>query len=832
MKSQQPLVSIIILAYNGRAYLIDCLESVCKLTYANVETIVVDNASVDGSALLVEQNFPQVRLIKNRRNLGFAGGNNVGLMAARGEMMVLLNQDTVVAENWLAELVNAIQDEPYIGIAGCKIYNADGQTLQHAGAYLRPNALSGHYGRDEPDHGQYDHPRDVDYVTGAAFAITRQVIDCCGLFDTGYHPAYYEEADLCLIAKRLGFRVMYIPTAIVIHHEAVSSGGISATYLYRYHKNRLRFVLKNFSWPDFWRTFAKSEIEWFRYHKPPGNNLPLLKAYLHNLVILPAILSARRRQRLISSASIDLNHPLSPNDHLAEALPAQSERSAPPPDIAQPLSREKKSMQSTATPRRILILGGCPLPFENQLKTYSVGLRTWQLTEPLVQDGHEICLIASRLLYQYPSGTKQVEKIVKDNLTYYSVDNAVFEGTEFVQTMYDDFQPDCIVAANSFPSYIATCLQSERPLWADLNGHLMTEAQSAAHAFDDDHYLDHFLAYEKRVVQRADVFSTSGEPQRYATLGELGLLKRLNKKTAEYKFVHTIPNAVDPVAYHATKQVIRGIKAADTDFVVLWSGGYNTWADIDTLFTGLEKAMAHNASIKFVSTGGAIKGHDEVTYPKFQSLVQRSIHKDRFFLCDWVPREDVPNYYLECDVGVNIDKDTLEGVLGTRTRIYDWTKAALPTLTTNICELTQIMARENICYPIPLNDPEALAERLLYLAGHREELKACGEKARNYFFSQMTFEQTTMPLRQWVQNPQHAPDWDPAAPKFETSPAVMPTQDLLGRLAEQERLTRHLYKQVMTLDHALNEIRATRWWKLARVYWGLRERGREYFKLF
>ncbi|MCB0207981.1 MAG: glycosyltransferase [Anaerolineae bacterium] len=830
MTELPPLVTIIILVYNGQDYLPACLESIARLTYPNFETIAVDNASTDGSVALIRQYYPHIQLIQNPRNLGFGGGNNVGLKAAQGDVMVLLNQDTVVDTRWLTELVNTIQNDPTIGIAGCKIYNADGQTLQHAGAYLLPNALSGHVGRDEPDHGQYDQLHDVEYVTGAALAVTRQVIDYCGLLDPGYYPAYYEEADLCFSARRMGFRVIYVPSATVVHHETVSSGGISSAYLYRYHKNRLRFVIKNFNWPDLKQKFAKFELDWLRYHKPPGNNLPLLKAYLYNLFTLPATLTARRRYQPTGQPISGSKRALSPNNNRVEIPSSAPKLSSLAPTAPQLLKREINTMISDRNQKRILILGGCPLPFENQLKTYSVGLRTWQLTEPLLKDGHEVCLVASRLLYQYPAGTKPVEKTVNSNFTYYSVDNALFEGTDFVQTIHNEIQPDCIVAANSFPSYIAAGLHTECPLWADLNGHLMTEAQSAAHAFDDDHYLDHFLAYEKRVVQRADIFSTSGQPQRYATLGELGLLKRLNKKTAGYTFVHTIPNAVDPVVYHPTKPVIRGYKATDTDFVVLWSGGYNTWADIDTLFTGLEMAMAHHPSIIFVSTGGAIKGHDEVTYPQFQSRVKNSPYRHRFHLCDWVPREDVPNYFLEADVGVNVDKDTLEGVLGTRTRIYDWTKAALPTLTTNICELTQIMTREKICYTIPLNDPDALCERLLYLADHRDELKACGQRARDYFFSQLTFEQTTMPLRQWVQQPHHAPDWRPTPLKPELAPVDLSHQELLGRLQEQERLTHHLYEQVTTLNQALNDIRATRWWKLATAYWSVGAWSKENFK--
>ncbi|MEW5871694.1 MAG: glycosyltransferase family 2 protein [Chloroflexota bacterium] len=290
--SAPALVSIIVLAYNGQAYLRVCLEAVCRQDYPNFETIVVDNASRDGSAVLVRRDFPGVQLVENRRNLGFAGGNNLGMRLARGEIIVLLNHDTVVEPTWLSELVKAVQSDPAIGIAGCKIYNPDGRTLQHAGGWFLPNGLSNHYGRDEVDQGQYEQPRPVEYVTGAALAIRRQVIERCGGLDPGYFPAYFEEADWCLRARKAGYQVVYAPAARLVHHESVWSSVTSPRFLYTYHKNRLRFVLKNYTRAQL-AAAVKFEIGWLRRYKPPR---VLWLAYLVNLLRLPLTLAARWRQ--------------------------------------------------------------------------------------------------------------------------------------------------------------------------------------------------------------------------------------------------------------------------------------------------------------------------------------------------------------------------------------------------------------------------------------------------------------------------------------------------------------------------------------------------------
>jgi GT2 family glycosyltransferase len=140
-------VSVIIPIWNGSEYLHACLDSLMAHDYPIFEIIAVDNASVDGSAELIARHYPQVRLIRNAVNLGFAGGCNAGLKAAQGDILVLLNQDVIVQPGWLRALVKALQ-KPKIGIVGCKMLYPDGRTIQHAGGWIEwPLGLAHHYGR-------------------------------------------------------------------------------------------------------------------------------------------------------------------------------------------------------------------------------------------------------------------------------------------------------------------------------------------------------------------------------------------------------------------------------------------------------------------------------------------------------------------------------------------------------------------------------------------------------------------------------------------------------------------------------------------------------------
>jgi GT2 family glycosyltransferase len=257
-REQAIKVSVIIPVWNGRQYLRDCLDALLGQGYADCEIIVVDNASSDGSGCFVSESYPNVRLVRNEQNLGFAGGCNAGLRTAQGELLVLLNQDTVVRPGWIVALVNALQ-EPDIGVAGCKILYPDGETIQHAGGWIGwPLGLAYHYGRGERDEGQWDSPRTVEYVTGAAMALRRDVLDRVGLLDEGFWPGYFEDTDLCCRVRDAGYKVLYVPSATLTHQENTSIRD-PHTIARACQRGRLRFVLKRLSPERFLAEFVPAE---------------------------------------------------------------------------------------------------------------------------------------------------------------------------------------------------------------------------------------------------------------------------------------------------------------------------------------------------------------------------------------------------------------------------------------------------------------------------------------------------------------------------------------------------------------------------------------------
>jgi GT2 family glycosyltransferase len=251
--------SLIVINWNGGAFLENCLKSLLSEVTKDDEIIVVDNDSSDDSVDLLRARFPEVKLVCNARNLGYAGGANAGLTQARSDVLILLNPDVQVHAGWLDALKCALQIEA-TGVAGCKLLYPGEQIIQHAGGSIHfPLGNARHLGYRERDLGQWDQEREVDYVTGAAIAIRRDVIDRVGVFDIEFYPAYFEEVDFCFRARAAGFHVQYIPWAVATHYEYAALEDQGEAFFRYYHRNRLRFVLKHKGIRFFLDEFAPAE---------------------------------------------------------------------------------------------------------------------------------------------------------------------------------------------------------------------------------------------------------------------------------------------------------------------------------------------------------------------------------------------------------------------------------------------------------------------------------------------------------------------------------------------------------------------------------------------
>jgi len=240
-----PLVSVIIVNWNGKKYLQPCLESLLAQTYPSVEIILVDNASSDGSVEFVHERYSQVMVVANDKNLGFAGGNNAGFAQARGKYVALLNNDALAAPDWIGQLVRVGEEHIEIGMLASKVrFMTPENTLNSTGTLVYPDLSCINRGMFEKDTGQYDSAFDVFGPYGAAAFYRKQALDEVGWFDSEYFM-HREEDDLTWRCRLAGWECRYVPDAVATHlWSASSGGGGSALKLYYGERNRIWNLFK------------------------------------------------------------------------------------------------------------------------------------------------------------------------------------------------------------------------------------------------------------------------------------------------------------------------------------------------------------------------------------------------------------------------------------------------------------------------------------------------------------------------------------------------------------------------------------------------------------
>ncbi len=262
MVSKRALVYILILNWNGWQDTVECVESCWKLEYPNYKIVVVDNGSNDGSEDRLRERFKDTAIIQTGANLGFAGGNNIGIRYALdhgAEFVWLLNNDTVVDPAALNELVKVAESESSIGMVGSKIMKySEPAVIDFAkGSIDYQTGTARHIGRGENDVGQYDNLTETDYITGCSLFVKKEVLAKVGLMPEEYF-LYYEETDWCLRARRKGYKICCAPHSKVFHKVHSSTQKTHGAFLYYITRNRL-FFLEKFGENIKWRKRIKKD---------------------------------------------------------------------------------------------------------------------------------------------------------------------------------------------------------------------------------------------------------------------------------------------------------------------------------------------------------------------------------------------------------------------------------------------------------------------------------------------------------------------------------------------------------------------------------------------
>jgi hypothetical protein len=249
-----PKVSIILLNLNSHADTRECLESLRELDYPNCEVIVFDNGSSDDSAARLQREFPEARFLRSEENLGFTGGNNIGIEEAlrRGaHYVLLLNNDTIVDPGFVTHLVRVGESDDRIGVLGPKVfYAAEPDRIWYAGGYIKYGVgVCRHRGLDEVDRpGVFARVEDTEFVTGCAMMIKAQVLRELGGLDPRLF-VYWEDTDFCMRARDANYRCVFVPMGKVWHKISRTCGSDSPFTLYLTTRNHLAWVAKHVPFP-------------------------------------------------------------------------------------------------------------------------------------------------------------------------------------------------------------------------------------------------------------------------------------------------------------------------------------------------------------------------------------------------------------------------------------------------------------------------------------------------------------------------------------------------------------------------------------------------------
>ena len=292
--------SVIITNFNGLRFLDVCLAALRAQTYpqACTEVILVDDASSDGSAAFVRANYPEVRVIQSERNQGFIAGCHIGAGAARGEWLVMLNNDTEVEPGWLAGLASCAETNPQAGAIASKMLLFDRRDVLHnAGDLMGADGIPRNRGVWQQDHGQFDAATAVFGACGGGAAYRRVAWQQTGGFDRHFWM-YLEDVDLAWRLRLLGWQAVFAPEARLYHHLSASGGGVMSSFYTG--RNTLWMIAKNVPGPLLRRHFgrilrAQAQIAWDAVRAWRGEAARArLRGQLAGLISLPRVLAWRR----------------------------------------------------------------------------------------------------------------------------------------------------------------------------------------------------------------------------------------------------------------------------------------------------------------------------------------------------------------------------------------------------------------------------------------------------------------------------------------------------------------------------------------------------------
>ncbi|MCO4769206.1 MAG: hypothetical protein KDA24_04195 [Deltaproteobacteria bacterium] len=416
---------------------------------------------------------------------------------------------------------------------------------------------------------------------------------------------------------------------------------------------------------------------------------------------------------------------------------------------------------------RVLLIGTGPLPEDGPRELGFPQLRARQFLRPLLGAGHDVLFVSlTRRDLLAPGDQLAVETPVTRQVEVHGVSRSYSmavvlpdEPGRFLRArdLRREFGPDVIVTAGPFlPMAAGARAAGDEPLWVDVPGDPMCEAQAKALRSGSTDPIHRYRQMLSQALARGDRFSVISKTQRGSLIGALGFAGRLTGDAVGDELVHVVRGSVEGLPQAPDAPLPEAFPELPAHALpVLFCGGYNNWLDGETLLDGLLRAMDSNPHLHYVSTGGALPGHDESTYHRFRDGAAASPHAARFHFLGWVPLETLPAIFARSWLTLSVDRPCYEAEFGARTRILESLERGVPVCSTDLCDLTRELAEAELIHTVPVGDSVEVARTLVGLADGSVPMRdgARWSDARDRY----GLDATTASLLEWVASPRRAP---------------------------------------------------------------------------
>jgi GT2 family glycosyltransferase len=805
-----PRVSVIVVNYRSAEHVLTAVAGLRALDWPaeQLEIVVVDNASGDGSPEILRAGAPDVLVVESPTNTGFAGGCNLGVRKATGEYVAFLNPDARPHRDWLTAAITTLQGDTTIGCVASKVLDWDGSSIDYASVGMSFDGQGYKLEAGEPDRGQFDEPTDVLFPTGSAMVMPTDLYRRLGGFDERYFM-FFEDVDLGWRIWLGGHRVRYVPSSLAYHRHHVTMerlGSYFETYLLA--RNAIYSVYKNYDDQNLARILPAALLLTLRRGMAVGgvdrHLLDLEQGHLDDRSPTMDV----SKHTVAAASAVDTFLEQLPSLHRSR-LEVQETRVRTDaeisrlfkvpflPNIGEPAYVNAVSevldafgIRESLTDRRRIVIAT-----SDTLTPRMAGpaIRAWHMAKAL-SAAHDVKLVTkSRCEISHPDFECRggvgagdwveleawCDVVIFQGFLLFEVPALIASSKIIIVDLYDPFHLEQLELGRHQPT-------SQR----------VREIGQSVRVLNDQ-------------IRRGDFFLCASEKQRDFWLGQLSGMQRVNpyvydRDESLKELLAVVPFGVSDEPPERTGPGIRGVVPGigPDDKVLIWGGGIYNWFDPITLIRAVDRLRQKVPEVRLYFLGTKHPNPDvpemKVAWHAQELAKELGVLDTHVFFNDgWVPYDERQNYFLDADVGVTTHLDHVETEFSFRTRVLDYLWTSLPVITTAGDTLAQLVESRGLGLTVPAEDVDALEEALYRILTDEELIASCRENAVAVA-EEFRWSTVLAPVLEFCERAQRSPDSFDLAPVLSehlAPGAIAPGVGIGARVATKLRAARIAHRQ-------------------------------------